>query len=90
MLRCPVADAIMWEPELDGVVIATSDKHNASRVHFVVLTWHKLSEDTPKIKRAPPPKPCLNSDLRNQLYDDLYLHTDTPILELSSFADSVL
>ncbi len=64
MLRCPVADAIMWEPELDGVVIATSDKHNASRVHFVVLTWHKLSEDTPKVKRAPPPKPCLNSDLK--------------------------
>ena len=35
MLCCPVADAIMWEPELNGVVIATSHKNDASRVHFV-------------------------------------------------------
>ena len=42
MLGCSVAYSIMRVPELDGVVVATSSKHNASRIHLDMLTQHSL------------------------------------------------
>lgn len=49
MLSSPVADSIVGVPELYGVIVATSGKHNATSVHLysspemlIVLTQHIL------------------------------------------------